>query len=248
MSLAIVLESLPPTVRRDEATFQRARASEPAFGPYTTATALLEALSTRFALATGERQSLVAAVLRLHRATRQPLWQALLLRAFEPLLLGLRARYRGCKEERDQRILVAFLHVVDRVRVDARPLFVAVARATARALFGAVRAEEGQIETVAYEETINECAPAPHTEPGPYVACLAREVITRLSAREGGEDVVRVLAGVETGGDQVRRLALPDAAPAREAKQAAARLRQRRRRALEEMRALFAGDSSQELA
>jgi hypothetical protein len=236
MSLSAVLASVPAAVRRHEATFQRARASEPAFAPYATAAALLESACLESALPIPERQAVVAAIVRQHQATRHPLWQAVLLRAFRPMLLTLHERDRGTKEERDQRVLLAFLQTIATVSPTG-PVFVKVPWATARALFGAVRDEAGAVEEVFLDEGTPECVPSPHTDPQPFVACLAREVAERLARRQGGEDIVRVLIGAETPAEQAERLHATSTAAGESSERASLEcMRQRRKRVLDDLR------------
>jgi len=242
MSLSALLASVPATVRRHEATFQRARAAEPAFERYATASALLDAVTPRSALPIAERQVLVAAILRRHQAGGHPLWQALLLRAFEVLLLAMRRRAHGDADEREQQVALAFLRAVGRVRPH-EPVFATVPRAMARTLRSATRAAiRAEADHVPFDEESLEHAPSPHAEPTPYVACLAREIAERVARRPGGEDVVRVLAGIETAAERAERLAASTRASAEEEQAAGSRLRQRTRRALREVRAELAVD------
>jgi hypothetical protein len=188
MSLVIIFRSLPTMVRRYESTFDRARPTEPAFAPHRTTAALLLAVSFDSPLPIGERQELVRALVTLHRTTHHPLWSALLLHTFRPMLLSLRARDRGSKEDRDSRILVAFLQALARTPLAGQPVFIALRRATERAVFQAVRAERVHAETVALDTA---AAPSMqlHSEPAPFVGCLAHEMATRLLASMDGDSL-----------------------------------------------------------
>jgi len=247
MSLSAVLASVPATVRRHEATFQRARAVEPALGRYATASALLEAVTLTSDLSTPERQVLVAAILRRHQDEAHPLWQALLLRAFDILLIAMRWRARGGAEEREQQVLLAFLQAVGRVRTD-RPVFATVPRAMARALHFAARSgKRAEADHVPLDEESLEQAPSLQVEPSPYVVCLAREIAERMARRPGGADVVRVLAGIETAAEQAERLAGSTPTAAAE-EVTGSRLRQRTRRALRDVRAELGLDDCEDSA
>jgi hypothetical protein len=205
-SLAIVFKSLDATARRHESAFQAARATDPALAPYPTATALLHALASKSKSPMAERQAVVPALVRLHQSTRHPLWQALLLRAFEPLLFGLRERERCTAGDRDQRILTAFLEALAFLRVEGRPVFLVVRDATLRVLLQKARSHDDKVETVPLEEVPSD--PATREEDAaPFRACLANELGALIAGHKGGEDVVRVLAGVETIAEQVARLA-----------------------------------------
>ncbi|HEY3820258.1 MAG TPA: hypothetical protein VGL81_24000 [Polyangiaceae bacterium] len=243
MNLAAVLRRLPATARRYEPTFQCARVGTSAFFPYATVTALFDALSIDGPVPTAERQELVRAIVRLHRAGRSPLWQALLLHAFGQMLRGLRWRDVGQDEDRDQRVLLAFMQGLERVRLDGQPVFLAMRRATERALFRAVRAQARAVDTV----PLGAQPPRggePHEDPWPFVACLAHELAERVGERSGGADVSRVLAGVETIGEQVRRLAR-EGRGARERPITTSTLRQRRHRAVTALRRELASDPAE---
>jgi hypothetical protein len=181
MSLVVVFRSLPAIFRRYESTFDQARPTELAFARYPTTGALLAGLSLDSPLPLGDRQELVRALVTLHQSARHPLWSALLLHAFRPMLLSLRARDRGDKEDRDSRILLAFLQALARTPVAGQPVFLALRRATERAVFQAVRVQRAHAETVPldageYPDMRLDVAPAP------FMACLAHEMATRLVA------------------------------------------------------------------
>lgn len=179
MSLPMLLRSLPAIVRRYESTFEQARPTEPALAPHPTTAAVLGALSMDSPLPLSDRQELVRALVALHRSTRHPLWPTLLLHAFRPMLLSLRTRDRGSKEDRDSRILLAFLQALARTQLAGQPVFIALRRATERAAFQAVRAERVHVETLAFDTQLDPARQL-HRQPSPFQACLAREMATRL--------------------------------------------------------------------
>jgi hypothetical protein len=186
-----------------------------------------------------ERQSLVEALLRRHQKAPHPLWQAMLVAAFEPMLRRMRARGRDSREDHEQRILLAFLQALAAVRSSGQPIFIALRRATVRQLLGALRAEADIGEVVPFDEQSPAVAPSPHADPQPFAACLAREVAERLVRSSGGEDVARVIVGIETVGEQAARLTAGSAAGTPPV--TVARLRQRRHRALSDLRTELAG-------
>jgi hypothetical protein len=242
---AEVFAHLAFTARRHEATFQAARCLEGAFAAYPSATALLDALAPASPLSVPERQVAVEVLIRLHQTTGHPLWQALLLRAFEPLLLGLRAKDRGRKGDRNQRVLTAFLTAIAKLRVDGRPVFVAVGRAAARTLFQAVRVDSNRLEMVPYDDRARHSLS--QATPDPFTACLANEVAAHVAARKGGDDIVRVLAGVETVAEQAARLAATASAGEREPVSPMC-LYKRRELAIRDLRARLARDAAGDLA
>jgi hypothetical protein len=241
MTLPLVLRTIPATVRRHEPTYQRARATCPAFAPYATATVLLTVLATRDSrVPLDDRQHLVRAVITLHQTARHPLWQALLLHAFQPMLLSLRALDRGPAEDRDQRVLLAFLQALENPRLPSQPVFIALRRATARALFHAVRAQSSDFDTVPLDAAVDVPTRPAHADPAPFVTCLAHEMAERLVARDGGDDVARLLAGVETIAEQAERLAGDGTPPPSGNPISRTSLQQRRHRALFHLRAELA--------
>jgi hypothetical protein len=188
MSLFIVFRRLPAILRRCESTFDRTRATQPALARYPTTAALLSALSLDSPLPLGDRQELVRALVTLHRTTNHPLWPAILLHTFRPMLLSLRARDRGSKEDRDSRIMLAFLQALARTPLAGQPVFIALRRATERAVFQVVRAQRVHAETVSLDMDRHPTVQL-HNEAGPFVACLAREIARRIFATTDGEDV-----------------------------------------------------------
>ncbi|MBV9949614.1 MAG: hypothetical protein JOZ69_22425, partial [Myxococcales bacterium] len=184
MTLLALLGARPPVTRRDESTFERARRSAPALAPYPSTTALLAVLALDSPLSLEERQELVRALVALYRSTGDRLWPSLLVYTFRPMLLSLRARDRGPRDDRDSRVVLAFLQALARTPLAGQPVFLAVYRATARAVFQAVRAERAHAETLPLEEAEN-ASVQPDGEPAPFVAALAREVASQVLANGG---------------------------------------------------------------
>lgn len=235
MSLTLFLRTVPAVVRRHEAAFQAARATEPALAPYAPAGALLDALAPTSALSMRDRQPLMQAVLARHKAVPHALWQALLVASLEPVLRRLGKYGRGTKEEREQRVLLAFLEALRVVRPTG-PIFLSLRRATTRALFDALRAEGGSGELVPPDEQLDAGDAPPHADAPPFVACLAREVAAQLLRRPDGEDVARIVTGVETAAEQAARLTAAPS-PGRTARVTVAGVRQRRHRVMRDLRA-----------
>jgi hypothetical protein len=166
--------------------------------------------------------------------THHPLWQALLLRAFEPVLYRLCWSVLG-EEDGGERVLFAFLLSIDRLHSKEQPVFVAIQRATARALFGKRR--KATLPERVPLRTVSSCSrSAPHEDAEPFVSCLAREIVERLAASKGGEAVAPILVGLETPQEQTGRLRAA-AAAAGEGCVAKGRISKRRVRALTRVRA-----------
>lgn len=235
MSLALVLRSVRTTVQRHEPVFQRARLRATAFGAYATAAHLLEAVSPGSPLALRERDPLVRAVLREHQAAPHDLWQALLLRAFEPMLRRARKRAYAFRDDADQRVLFAFLQAVRPALAAGQPAFLAIRRATTHHLFDGGRADVDTLDEVPFDEQLDDGVPTAHADPQPFVACLAGEIVDWLVQRPGGADVACVLAGFETTEEQAGRRAA-DKPGARGRRLTSACLRQRKQRVLADLR------------
>jgi hypothetical protein len=190
MNLPALFRTVPTLARREQSTFARARPTHPALAAYATTDAVLDALSLGSPLPLGERQELVRALIALHRSERHALWSTLLLHAFRPMLLSLRARDRGSRDERDGRILLAFLQALARTPVAGQPVFLALQRATARGVFQRVRAERVHAEEVPLAACEGLGAEA-RAGDGVFAKVLAREVAMRIVAAGGASGVER---------------------------------------------------------
>jgi hypothetical protein len=236
-NLRDILKSLTNVARRHESTYQAARSAEPLFAPYPSARALLDALSQKSPLTVPQRQSLVVAVAVRHRTTRHPLWQTLLLAAFEPMLLGVRAQtWGGTPADCDQRVLLAFLRAIAARKVWDGPVFLFVRHDTVRLLVRAARKERVGERNLSFDDAPPGCMSSPHAAPAPFVACLAREIADQIVSHEG-EDVLRMLVDDETPGEQHARLSAADGRVSRQ------ELYARKRNAIRRLRAKYsAGD------
>jgi hypothetical protein len=210
-----LVQSLRSTVTKHDAVYQRAREREPVLAPHATAVVLFDALSAASELDSDARHALLRVIVLEYQDGRHPLWHALAARALEPLVEGLRSRVRRlAKEDREQALAMAFIEGISRVRIRRDAVgfpLLTLRRTIERALIGAERTkrELGDGE-VPFDECDDACLPSPHEEPTPFVQCLAREVSELVARHEGGEDVVRILAGAETIGEQAERLSSSD--------------------------------------
>ncbi len=215
MNHTTLIQSLRSTVRKHDTEYQRAREGEPILAPYATAVFLFEALSAEIDLDSQVRQRVLRVVVREYKVARHPLWHALATCALHPMLAGLRGRLRHLDEDdREQALQAAFIEGLGRLRLGRDPAvfpLLTLRRGIERALISAERSkrELGDGE-VPFDEQADGCVPSPHRDAPQFVHCLAREVAALVSRRRGGEDVVRVLAGLETLGEQVERLSLPE--------------------------------------
>lgn len=210
------IQSLRSTVRKHEATYQRAREREQVLTPYATGAALFAALSPASKLGSDARRALLLVVVAEYQVARHPLWHALAACALQPMLGGLRARLRHLDpEDREQALQTALIEGLGRLRIDrgakAFPLLT-LRRWMERALIDAERTKrELEEDEVSFDEAAEGCLQAPHLDPTPYVHCLAHEIGELVAERAGGDDVVRVLAGAETLDEQAERLASTEA-------------------------------------
>ncbi|HEY1697942.1 MAG TPA: hypothetical protein VGG39_37540 [Polyangiaceae bacterium] len=118
-----------------------ARSRDPALA-FDTPGALRIALCDRDPATFPQRDVLVRSVLAEHRRQSHPLWPALLIVAFSPLLMGLRRRIAtSAPTELDQALLVAFLESVERVPL-RKNIAARLRCATERAIFRALGREQ----------------------------------------------------------------------------------------------------------
>jgi hypothetical protein len=235
LKLHDILKSLPTVARRHESTYQAACLAERLFASYPSARSLFDALSEKSPLPLSERQSLVVALAVRHRATRHPLWQSLLLRAFAPMLLGLRAQtWGGTRADCDQRVLLSFLRAIAVRDVWDGPVFLFIRQDTVRLLARAARKERVHAKNLSFDEAPTGCMPSPHVDPAPFVACLAHEIASQIVRREG-EDVLRMIVDDETPSEQHARLSATDRTVSRK------ELYARQRGAIRRLRAKYAG-------
>jgi hypothetical protein len=112
----------------------------PALAAYESPQAVLDVLRAGSSFTVEERDAILVALLAELRATKGPLWQALLVLAFEPMFVRLRARLgqpivtrfgRSQMDDLDQRVFLAFLEAAGSLRIAshaARALRLAVTR------------------------------------------------------------------------------------------------------------------------
>jgi hypothetical protein len=206
------IQSLRSTLPKHEPEYQRVREREPILAVWSTALELFDGLAKQSKLDAGARTPLLRVVVLEYQVRRHPLWHALAVCALQPLLGGLGGELRRLDtDDREQALHAAFIQALGTLRLGeaGKPFpFLTLRRSIERALISMERTERelGDGE-VPFDEEAEACAPAPHEEPQPYLQCLAHEVSELVAREHGGEDVVRVLAGVETLPEQAERLA-----------------------------------------
>lgn len=112
MSLPILLDQIKKSLstRRSASVYAEARGRYGALAPYETVGALLNACAHGSSLHPIERDAVFSAVVTEFQTSSESFWRSVLLAAFSPLLMRLRAklRPRSC-DETDQSLLAAFL-------------------------------------------------------------------------------------------------------------------------------------------
>src|SRR5580700_8786798 len=98
--------------------FAQAAPRYPALAAYDSPRAVLDVLQGDSSFTVEERDAILVALLAELRASKEKVWQALLVLAFEPMLVRIRARLgqpkvtrfgRSQADDLDQRVLLAFL-------------------------------------------------------------------------------------------------------------------------------------------
>jgi hypothetical protein len=146
MGLKDIVEQMNRGLGRYLEKYVAAVKTVPALGPYPTLDMLLEALRLSSALSYGERTAIALALVRAQRAAPHPLWQQILLHAYQPMLCRVRKGLGGNRDELDQHVLTCFLIAVDEVPLVADPgrLPMHLRERTRRAVFRGLGAESRQ--------------------------------------------------------------------------------------------------------
>jgi hypothetical protein len=197
MSMMPTFESLKKSLTKSSPRFAEARARHRALGPYESAEALGAALRPGSALGTWERDRVIAAIVAENQLAADPVWQSLLLVAFEPMLVWLRGKLGPRDDEdADQEILLAFLEALRTVRADAYTTL-GIRWATQVQLRGR---REPEVERVDYDDEIHEGRPFGC---GPDVKLEIRELFDAIEAKSGPEIAMAILA-TEVAGETLR--------------------------------------------
>jgi hypothetical protein len=152
LTLVASIAQARSTLSRFASVYAGARAERAALAPYPTAADVAAALEPASRLDVEGRNALVVALVTELQARPHPLWQALLLGAFEPMLTRARMRLgRRRDPELDQRVLVAFLGALRSVRTGPFTLL-AIRWATCGEVFDARRKEARGPELTTYDD------------------------------------------------------------------------------------------------
>ena len=112
------LKAVAATLDRRSPVYDEARSRHRELAPHANAREVLAALRSSSALSPSERDALLATVLTEHQRAPQPVWQSILLVAFEPLLVRIRKSInRKPDADNDQQVFLGFLEAICSVRV-----------------------------------------------------------------------------------------------------------------------------------
>ena len=155
------IDALKPTLAKLTPEFARGRALHPALAPYATPAECLAALNLSAPTSDEARDALTLALVTEHQQRRgQPLWQSLLLIAYEPMLANVWRRLLD-RRDAESRIVLAFLEAVAKLSVEAPPSRIALhlRHATERGTFGPVPMRQAEPKTIPLSKARNEPAP-----------------------------------------------------------------------------------------
>jgi hypothetical protein len=193
------LRAIGVTLDRRSRAYDVARPQYRELAPYASPKELLHALGPSSPLTECERDALIAAVLTEHQRAPEPVWQSILLVAFEPMLVRIRRRIRGERdaEDRDQQVLLGFLEALRSVR--AGPYMVLAMQWVTKAhAFGAVRKDlRERAAHDPYDDDRTRARPLGATA----VEKVAATEIMQMVEAAGGEELLQAIVATE-GGDE----------------------------------------------
>ncbi len=191
MSMLETFAAIKKSLARPSAIYTDARARHAALADHETPAALLEALRASSRLSAIERDAILVALVTENQRAPQPVWQSLLLAAFEPMLVRLRGRLGSRNdEERDLELISAFLEAVRAIRVG--PFMAYVLRlATAARVFEPRRKEKHAPTMVPFEEETHPCNPF---ESAAEAHVAVADVVRIIEAKGGHELLDAMLA------------------------------------------------------
>jgi DNA-directed RNA polymerase specialized sigma24 family protein len=197
MGLTLIFEGLKRSIGRYDDEYQRGRARQGALAPHRTARAVLDALAAGSPLSVIERGEVVVALVTEQQQVGHPLWQAMLVATFEPMLRKLRRRLGPANDEDlDQEVFVHFFEAIKALPEDERTAYAALAlrRATARGAFTSVRRAQRELPATSLDDEVE--------SPDPFAQAILEAVVEASAA-----EAARVLRG-GGGGDELRDIVL----------------------------------------
>jgi hypothetical protein len=193
----------PKHLTRHARTYAEAKARCAAFAPYATAGELFTAVLPSSPLDHASRDPLLLALVAENQRAPHPLWQSLLVAAFERTLVRLRKKLGAYRDEdHDQRILLAFLEALRTVAIGAHtPL--AIRWAVEDAVSGYWRAVRLEAEVVCDGESETHGAAGGALGADAETKTSATEILRFLDAR-GQDEMLRVLLATEAGDESLK--------------------------------------------
>lgn len=123
MSIKTTIHELKKTIHLSPATFAQAKERRLELTPFATASEALTALLPDSSLSADERDALALAIIAEQQREHRPLWQAMLIVAYEPMLAKFCSKRTRDADERESDVLHAFLEALLRVNCAAPPRF-----------------------------------------------------------------------------------------------------------------------------
>ncbi len=242
------IDHLKPTLTKFPSEYARGRAAERALAAFASPHELLAALDLPSETTAASRDAITLALIAQHQRASHPLWQSLLLVAYEPLFAGVRKRLHD-KRDAEARIVLAFLEAIAKISLAHPPSLLALdlRRSVERSVFGTGATGQVEPETVPLERA-RRAAGAANPE-----TVVEREEQKRLLLAEleqvcgdQAPDVVHVLVRARTGRSKLVAL-VAELHPELTSKERAAaydRLQRLRRRALVHLEERFGRDAT----
>ena len=208
MGLSIVFAGLKKSVSKFTAEYEAGRSRQPELAPYATTASLLDALKLSSPLTDDARDAVVLALITEQQRAPHPLWQSLLLAAFEPMLRRLCGRLGGGKtqvEENEQRVLMAFLEAAQEISLIHPPERAALhlRRATENTVFRGLRSDRREAAHAAFEEESHPCDP--HAMSEQAVALATKEIAALVAKEENGEEILKALIATHGGDESLKQ-------------------------------------------
>lgn len=180
MTTHATFAALRKSLATHSAAYAGGRSRQSTLQRYATPLDVLEALARKSLLDPLERNGVVVALVVEHRRGSSPVWQTLLLLAFEPMLVNLVPRQGRAHEDVSQRLFLAFLEALQRVPLN-RFTALAIRTASVRVyadLRAAERGEDRSVPTVLPDDDKegSEAAAPPRLEEGVEAAELLEEL------------------------------------------------------------------------
>jgi len=202
MSFAIVFDGLKKSVSKFGAVYGEGMTRQPELAPYASVGELLAALKMSSPLSLEARDAITLGLIAEQQRAAHPLWQTLLLAAYEPMLRRLRTRL-GNKDdaELDQCVVMAFLEAAQEISLLHPPQKAALhlRRATENAVFRTLRGDRREAANAPLDEGTLPCDPH---RPAPQELALAvKEMAQVIGNKPNGREVVAALGAV-CGGDE----------------------------------------------